>query len=197
MKKILLILICIVFSFFKVFSQSDSTIHELTEKEINKIVKGIKEYYYKCNIEYSVDHITINGTNASWPGLGKYGGKITFHKDYFENTYKIELNIIESEYKYYNEWLYYYNAENDCNYTEDKEGNLIFYFYNSPPEGYTVRAYYYDNQLIKIVTFGEYINGEEKEEEIYYPPFEKVSHYIIDAVTNPSKPSYDLTKFQH
>ena len=26
---------------------------------------------------------------------------------------------------------------------------------------------------------------------------EKVSNYIIDAVTNPSKPSYTLTKFQH
>ena len=59
MKKLIIILICIVLSFFEVFSQSESAIHELTKKEINALKKQAeqiaKENEKKTDVEIEKD----------------------------------------------------------------------------------------------------------------------------------------------
>ena len=149
MKKIFLILICIVFSFFKVLSQSDSTNQELTDKEIDEIILDIRDRYKEVNkietnaadyldeMNYKVDVINWHDSTEGWPGVG--------HKHSFFKFHRVDRKLIKlvhsnriAEHGIYKEYIF------------DENENLIFYFEKNFAgfAEYEERIYFDKSQLI-------------------------------------------------
>jgi len=149
MKKIIFSLLCILFAFSNLLSQSDSTFQELTDKEIDEIILNIRDRYKQINkiksdsvdylneIDYHVTQINWADTTEGFPGVGH---KHSFFKFYWANGKLIKLvhsNAI-SVYGVYKEYIF------------DENQNLIFYFEKNfvGVEEYEERIYYNKSQLI-------------------------------------------------
>jgi len=164
MKKVIFTLLCILFTFSNLFSQSDTTNINLKDSDVDKIIKDIRKQFIKTND-------AINGWSEGPLG---YAGKGKDFHEYYETGFNIErLNYSNNRLnhpgvgtKYSTFTFYTINRDQTLKlvhsygiaafgglkeyYFDDENGLLIFYFEKNFTGGeqYEERIYFNKSQLI-------------------------------------------------
>ena len=196
MKKVIFTLLCILFTFSNLFSQSDTTNINLKDSDVDKIIKDIRKQFIKTNdaingwsegpigyggvykdlndyyeTGFNIERLNYSNNRLNHPGVGKKHSTFTFYTINRDQTLKLVHSYGIAEYGGLKEY-----------YFDDENGSLIFYFcqkFEGEGEEWDneQRLYFHNNKLIHFQIRPR--GSDEKEARNYRLDNLKEEHFSI------------------